>query len=72
MKLPKHNTSGYKGVSWDKYRNKRHVKIEFKGKAYYLGRYLLLTDAIDARAEAGKNTHGKFLEWYESSKMNKA
>ena len=36
--IPENNTSGFKGVSWDKRRCKWAARIEFKGKVYHLGR----------------------------------
>lgn len=62
MKKPKTNTSGIKGVSWDKSRNKWLAQIEFKGKHYYLGRYANKEDAREAREKAEKEMFGKFLE----------
>jgi transcription initiation factor TFIIIB Brf1 subunit/transcription initiation factor TFIIB len=62
MKKPKTNTSGIKGVSWDKSRNKWVAQIQFKGKNYYLGRYANKEDAREAREKAEKEMFGKFLE----------
>lgn len=62
MKKPKTNTSGIKGVYWDKNRNKWVAQIEFKGKTYYLGRYANKEDAREAREKAEKEMFGKFLE----------
>lgn len=56
------NTSGIKGVHWDKARGKWVAKIIFKGKDYFLGRYTKKEDAIEARAIAEKEMHEKFLE----------
>jgi len=56
------NTSGTKGVHWDKAREKWVAKIIFKGKEYFLGRYAKKEDAIKARAIAEKEMHEKFLE----------
>lgn len=61
-KISKANTSGIKGVSWDKSRNKWVAQIEFKGKKYYLGRYDNKEDAREAREKAEKEMFGKFLE----------
>lgn len=62
MKKPKTNTSGIKGVYWDKNRNKWVAQIEFKGKTYYLGRYANKEDAREAREKAEKEMFWKFLE----------
>lgn len=43
------NTSGYKGVSWDKSRNKWQSHIYLEGKSIGLGRFDNVEDAIDAR-----------------------
>jgi len=56
------NTSGVKGVHWDKAREKWVAKIIFKGKDYFLGRYTKKEDAIEARAIAEKEMHEKFLK----------
>src|SRR5689334_3411959 len=37
--LKRENSSGYKGVSWDKSKRKWQVKITFQGKQFHLGRY---------------------------------
>lgn len=62
------NKSGYKGVSWDKRKNKWRAVICFQGKYYHL----LYTDdinlAIQAREIAVKKIFGNFLEWYEQYK----
>lgn len=71
MKKPKTNTSGIKGVSWDKSRNKWLAQIEFKGKHYYLGRYANKEDAREAREKAEKEMFGKFLEEHKDMIKNK-
>lgn len=45
----KTNTSGYKGVCWDKVRHKWMAYIDHNGKRINLGRYEDLNDAIKAR-----------------------
>jgi len=70
MKTPKHNTSGVKGVTWDKSRNKWVAQIIFKGKNYYLGRYADKNDAIKARKSAEEKLYGDFLEWYKNEFKN--
>lgn len=54
------NTSGYKGVTWDKSKKKWRAQIVFKNKAYYLGRYSKIEDAIEAR----KNAEDKYFKPY--------
>lgn len=70
-KLPRHNTSGIKGVTFDKARGKWRAQIVFKGKSYSLGRYYKKEDAAAARKEAEKYLHEDFLKWYsEKNNMN--
>jgi hypothetical protein len=61
-KIPKNNTSGIKGVTYDKQRCKWRAQIVFKGKNYNLGRYALKQDAIEARKTAEREFYGKFLD----------
>lgn len=49
-KVPSDNTSGYRGVY--RYRGKYVAKIVFQKKAYYLGNYFRIEDAVQARREA--------------------
>lgn len=49
--LHKNNTSGHRGVTWDKSRNKWTVGIKINYKRINLGRYDNLEDAIKARRE---------------------
>lgn len=65
-KMLKNNTSGVRGVCYDKRRRKWLAQIGFQGYNYYLGRYDLKEDAIAAREEAEKEKFGNFLEWYAS------
>lgn len=60
-KPTKANTSGYKGVLWDRERGKWKAEIIFKKKKYYLGRYDKKEDAIKARKEAEEKLHKEFL-----------
>ena len=50
-KIRKDNTSGVKGISWHKIKNKWQVK--YRGR--YIGTYDKLEDAIQARKEAEQN-----------------
>lgn len=63
-KIPKNNTSGYKGVTWNKERHLWVAQIGFKGKNYTLGRYANITDAVKARQKAEEKIFGNFLKWY--------
>lgn len=51
-KLPKNNTSGYRGVSWVKRENRWQVHIAVNKKMVYIGLFDLLEDAILARVDA--------------------
>lgn len=53
-KLNKNNTSGYKGVSYRKDRNKYRAYIKFQRKDIFLGNYDKLEDAVEARKIAEK------------------
>lgn len=72
-KTPVTNTSGYKGVYWNKSRNLWVAQIAFginpkngKKKCYYLGSYENIEDAIKAREEAEEKYFG---EWsYKNSR----
>ncbi len=50
------NTSGVKGLSWSKERNKWEVKIYLNNKTIHLGRFANKDDAIRARKE-GEEKH---------------
>ena len=63
-KINKNNTSGIKGVYWDKQRNKWVAQIKFKGHNYHLGRYAKIEDAAEARKEAEEKKFGNFFKWY--------
>ena len=67
-KKPKNNTSGIKGVSWDKGRQKWVAQIVFQGKHYNLGRYDKKEDAAEIRKIAEEKLYGNFLDWYHSLK----
>lgn len=56
--LSSHNTSGFKGVCWDKSRNKWTVHIKVHGVQTFLGRYVSLDDAVKAYDVAAINHFG--------------
>ncbi len=60
MKLPTNNTSGYKGVYFDKERNKWMAKICVNGKQLKLGRFKDINDAIEAREKAEEKYFGEY------------
>lgn len=54
------NTSGRKGVYWDKSRQKWMASITYNKKTYYLGRFDDFEDAVKAREDAEKRIHKEF------------
>lgn len=56
----KHNTSGYKGVSWDKAKNKWLAQIHSNGKHYFLGYFDNIQDAYEKRKKAEEEYFGEF------------
>lgn len=54
------NTSGRKGVYWDKSRNKWMACITYNNKTYYLGRYDSFEEAVSVREKAEKEIHKEF------------
>jgi hypothetical protein len=55
---PINNTSGVKGISWDKPANKWYARIKTNGKLKHLGYYKNFDDAVKARYKAEKK-----LDW---------
>ena len=62
MNRPKqnNNTSGYKGVGWDKSRNKWKAQITLDGKNRLIGRFENLQDAARAYNNEAVKLHGEF------------
>jgi hypothetical protein len=60
MALPKSNTSGYKGVCWNKAVSKWTAQISCGGKQINLGCYINKDDAIAAVRKAREELHGEF------------
>jgi HNH endonuclease/AP2 domain len=58
--LWKSNSSGIKGVCWDKSRNKWQSKIKVNGKMLHLGRYDNKEDAARAVSEAYDKIYGEY------------
>jgi len=54
------NTSGFKGVSWNKKSNKWRVKITKHHKEYYLGFFDDPEEGYKAYCKAAKELHGEF------------
>ena len=56
----KNNTSGYKGVSLDKRRNKWRARVNIDGKEKSLGYYKTKEEAIAARKQAEIEYYGEY------------
>lgn len=56
------NTSGARGVYWDKRSAKWRARLRFKGKTYNFGSYANFDDAVKARKQAEHLIYGEFLE----------
>jgi hypothetical protein len=54
------NTSGYKGISWDKKRNKWIAQISINNKNKYLGAFMQKEEAHAAYQMAASKLHGEF------------
>ena len=65
QKTPSNNTSGQKGVFWNKATKRWHSEITIKGKKIYLGSYDNKQDAINARLEAEEKYFKPILEKYK-------
>ncbi len=60
-KLNSSNTSGARGVYYDKSSGKWRARLRFKGKIYNFGTYTNFDDAVKARKEAEQQIYGEFL-----------
>lgn len=58
--LNKNNTSGFRGVSWDKARNKWTAQLSLKYKHIYLGRFDSIEEARNSVKNAVRKYHGAF------------
>lgn len=65
QKLSTANTSGHKGVGWDKRKGNWKAQIGFQGKNIYLGNFADIQDAIQARKEAEDYYFKPVLEHFE-------
>ena len=55
------NTSGMKGVHWNKKNNKWTAQITINGKRINLGSFLDKDDAINIRVQRAKDEFGEFI-----------
>ena len=62
-KVPRDNTSGYRGVGFT--RGRYFAKIVFQRKQYYLGAYKDIEDAVKARKEAETLLFDKTAAYYD-------
>lgn len=58
FKIRKDNSSGFKGVIFDKTRNKYRAQLFFNNRNIYLGRYNTKMEAIKARLQGEKLYYG--------------
>lgn len=54
------NTSGFRGIYFDKSRNKFAVELKYMGKKYYLGRFSTLAEAKKVRLEYEQKIFGNY------------
>lgn len=66
MTLIATNTSGCRGVYYDKKTNKYRARLRFKGKTMSFGSYTNFEDAVKARKAAEQEYYGSFLESLEN------
>ena len=60
QKLASHNTSGFKGVRWDKQRGKWQAAIRLNGKRKHLGFFPTPEAAYEAYCKGSAEIHGEF------------
>lgn len=68
--VAKDNTSGCRGVCWDKRSQKWVARISLQGKSHYLGSFCEKEDAIKAR-QKGEEMYKEFLESYYQEQKEK-
>jgi len=56
------NSSGFRGVYFEKRSNKWRARLKFKGKIMSFGSYTDFEDAVAARIQAERTYFGEFLE----------
>jgi hypothetical protein len=63
-RLPAHNTSGHKGVSWIPAKKLWCAYIKVNNKRKYLGKYKVKEDAVRAYRDAALTYHGEFARFF--------
>lgn len=66
-KVPSNNTSGAKGVTWDKSKQRWQAQIVYQQKFVFIGRYKKVEDAIEARREKEVELFGEFATTVSSA-----
>ena len=59
-RTPINNTSGVKGILWDKQTSKWRGQVKANGKKHCAGRYAEIKDAEDAVRELREKLHGEY------------
>lgn len=67
MTPPVNNTTGVRGVRYNKRDNKWYAYLKFKGKEMHLGSYSNMASAVRARKEAEEEYYGTFLASHDNS-----
>ena len=70
MTPPSTNTSGARGVYFDKRTNKWRARLKYKGKLMNFGTFDKFEDAVSARKKAEEEYFGSVLAEYEARKEN--
>ena len=70
VSISKNNTSGIKGISWDKRSNKWLVEIRYNYKGIHIGRFSNLEDAKQARINKANELFGEFTNKREKIQIN--
>jgi hypothetical protein len=60
--MSSHNKTGYRGVSFDKNRNKWQATISVKGRPTHLGRYIDISDAAIAYDKEALEQYGEYAQ----------
>lgn len=60
QRAPRHNTSGFKGVTWNAKEKRWQAQIQLDGKNHYLGSFLTPEEAKVARDAGAIRLHGEF------------